>query len=159
MIREILHKSSTHQKNGSGWYFKEVLSLEIHTVSYKPMKGSSDIPLPDFIMRKKSIVNLENKDDKCFQWSILRYLHPFQKHATRINELKKYEDELNFKEIEFPVKLKDITKFENQNPSIPGVTVFSVNDKKIYPLRLSAKIVKNRLTFFFLNKMENHIIL
>lgn len=45
MIREILQKSYTYQKNGSGWYFKEVLSLEIHTVSYKPMKGSSYIPL------------------------------------------------------------------------------------------------------------------
>ena len=66
MIRKILHKISTYQKNGSGWYFKEVLNLEIHTVSYKPMKGSSYIPLPDFIMRKKSILNLENKDDKCF---------------------------------------------------------------------------------------------
>ena len=56
MIRQILHKISTYQKNGSGWYFKEVLNLEIHTLSYKPMKGSSYISLPDFIMRKKATV-------------------------------------------------------------------------------------------------------
>ena len=41
------------------------------------MNSSSYIPLPDFMMQKKCILNLENKDDKCFQWSILRYLHPF----------------------------------------------------------------------------------
>jgi len=46
------------KKNGSGWYFKEVLNLEIHTVGYKPMKGSSYIPLPDFIVKKKAIVNI-----------------------------------------------------------------------------------------------------
>ena len=87
-IKQILDKISNYQHKGSGWYFKKVLNLEILTVSYKPMNASSYIPLPDFIMRKKSILNLENKDDKCFQWSILRYLHPLQKHATRINGLK-----------------------------------------------------------------------
>ena len=56
------------QKNGSGWYFKEVLKLEIHTVEYNPTKGSSYIPLPDWIKNKKAIVNIENKDEKCFLW-------------------------------------------------------------------------------------------
>ena len=36
------------QRNGSGWYFKEVSSLEIHIIDYKPIKGGSYIPLPDF---------------------------------------------------------------------------------------------------------------
>lgn len=54
---------------------KEVINLEIHTVDYKPMKGFSFIPLPDFIMRKKTvIINVQNKDNKCFLWSVLRYL-------------------------------------------------------------------------------------
>ena len=42
----------------SGWYFKEVFSLEIHIINYKPIKGSSYIPLPDFLMRKKAIINI-----------------------------------------------------------------------------------------------------
>lgn len=134
MIRQILNNIGIYQKNGSGWYFKEALNLEIHTVKYKPMKGSSYIPLQDFIMRKKAILNMENKHEKCFQWSILRYLYPVEKHATRISDIKKYEDELHLKKIEFPVKLKDINTFENQNPDIPGINVFSVNEKKIYIL-------------------------
>ena len=32
MIRQILQKISTYKKNGSGWYLKEVLNLEIHAV-------------------------------------------------------------------------------------------------------------------------------
>ena len=40
MIYEILNKISIYQKNGSGWYFKEVLNLEIHTVDYKPFSNS-----------------------------------------------------------------------------------------------------------------------
>ena len=87
MIIEILGNLIIYQKNGSGWYFKEVKRL--HTVEYKSMRGSSFIPLPNFIMRKKAIINMENKDDKCFLWSILRYLHPREKHSTRINDFKK----------------------------------------------------------------------
>ena len=113
MIKEILEKISIFQMNGSGWYFKEVSSLEIHIVDYKPIKGSSYIPLPDFLMRKKAIINMENKDNKCFLWSVLRYLHPIEKHETRLTDIRKYENDLNFKGTDFPVELKDITKFEN----------------------------------------------
>ena len=112
MIKEILERISKFQINGSAWYFKEVISLEIHIVDYKPMKGSTYIPLPDFIMRKKAIINMENKDNKCFLWSVLCYLHPVQKNGSRINDLRKYENDLNFEGIDFPVKLKDIAKFE-----------------------------------------------
>ena len=79
MIKEILNNITMYQKKGSGWYFEEVINLEIHSVEYKPMRGESYIPLPNFIMRKKAIINMENKDDKCFLWSILRYLHSREK--------------------------------------------------------------------------------
>ena len=114
MLREILVKLAEYQRKGSGWYFKEVISLDIHIVDYKPMKGTSFIPLPVFIKRKNAIINMENKDDKCFLWCVLRYLHPREKNASRINHLREYENDLNFKGINFPVKVKDITKFENQ---------------------------------------------
>ena len=97
MLLEIMEKLAIYIRKGSGWYFKEVISLEIRIVDYKPIKGFSYIPLPNFIMRKKAIINMENKDDKCFIWSILRYLHPREKHSTRINDLREYEIDLNFK--------------------------------------------------------------
>ena len=158
MIKEILEKIYIYQRNGSGWYFKEVFSLEIHIVNYKPIKGSSYIPLPDFLMRKKAIINVENKDNKRFPWSILRYLHPIEKHETRLTDIRKYENVLNFKGIDFPVKLKDITKFENQNPNLPGVNVFSVNDNnKIYPLRINQTDCQKSIDLFLFSKDEkNH---
>lgn len=56
MIYEILDAILNYQRNGSGWYFKEMLSLDIHTVKYKPLKGSTFIPLTDFIIRKKAVI-------------------------------------------------------------------------------------------------------
>ena len=155
LLREIMGKLADYQRNGSGWYFKEVISFEIHIVDYKPIKGSSHIPLPDFLMRKKAIINMENKDDKCFLWCVLRYLHPREKHSTRINDLREYENDLNFKGINFPVKVKDIQKFENQNPNISGINIFSINDNnKIYPLRLNQKDAKKSIDLFLFSKDE-----
>ena len=88
MIKEIFNNLSIYQKNGSGWYFKEVIRLEIHIAEYKPLRGGSYIPLPENIMRKKAIINMHNKDDKCFLWSILRYLHPIQMNEVRLTDLK-----------------------------------------------------------------------
>ena len=128
MIKEILENIDIYQKKGSGWYFKEVVRLEIHIVEYKPIKGGSFIPLPEIIKKKNAIINIKNEDDKCFLWSVLRYLHPKEIHGERLSDLKKYENDLNFKQIEFPVKVKDITKFEKQNPDLPGINVFLMKE-------------------------------
>ena len=149
-VKKIIEDLEVYQKNGSGWYFKEVLSLEIHTVDFNPMKGSSYIPLPDWISNKKAIVNIQNKDEKCFLWCILRYLYPREDNDFRLKDLKKYEFSLNTEGINFPMKLKHISKFEKLNPSLPGINVFSVNDnKKFYPLRMAEKDCLNTIDLFF----------
>ena len=116
-----------------------MVQLEIHLVEYNPTKGSSYIPLPDWISNKKAIVNIKSKDEKCFLWCVLRYLHPKEIHEEKLTDLKKYEFSLNTKGISFPIKLKDISKFEKLNPSLPGINVFSNNDKIFYPLRMAEK--------------------
>ena len=145
-IKKITEQIDTYEKNGSGWYFKEVLNLEIHTAEFNVMNGSSYIPLPDWILNKKAIVNIENKDEKCFLWCVLRYLYPRDKNDTWLTDLKKYENSLNTKGINFPMKLKHISKLEKLNPSLPGINVFSVNDnKKFYPLRMADKDCLNTI--------------
>ena len=56
----------SQQEKGSSWNFKEVKKLEIHIVKNNPINGSSYIHLPDWIKNKKAIVNIKNKDEKCF---------------------------------------------------------------------------------------------
>ena len=142
-----------YQQNGSAWYFKEVYKLEIHTVEYNPTKGSSYIPLPDWISNKKAIVNIKNKDEKCFLWCILRYLYPRDRDEERLTDLKNYENSLNTKGITFPMKLKDISKFEKLNPGLPGINVFSVNESdNFYPLKMVEKDCVNTIDLFLYEK-------
>ena len=78
-----------------------------------------------------------------------------KKNSTRINDLREYENNLNFKEINFPVKVKDIQKFENQNPDLPGINVFSINENnKIYPLSHNEKDCQKTIDLFLFSKDE-----
>ena len=137
-----------YQNNGSGWYFKNIKELQINVVEYSPQKGSSYIDLPVWIKNKKAIINLKNKDDKCFIWCVLRYLHPKPRDNEIISDLKKYEKELVTKGLSFPMDIKNISKFEKLNPNIPSVTVFSVEGKTIYPLKLSNKNCQKSIDLF-----------
>ena len=87
VIRIIFNNLNIYQMNGSGWYFKEVINLGIHTANYNPMRGSSYIPLPDWIIKKRAILNIINNDEKCFLWCVLRYIHPKKKNDSRIADL------------------------------------------------------------------------
>ena len=146
---KILNDIEEYNKNGSGWYFKDVLKLEVNTIEFNPTKGSSYIDLPGWIKNKKAIVNIKNKDEKCFLWCILRYLHPKERDEERIKDLEKYEFSLNTKGITFPMNINDITKFEKLNPELPGINVFSEDDKMtIYPLRESKRDCKNTIDLF-----------
>ena len=146
--KKILNDIDAYQENGSGWYFNEVVQLEIHTVEFNPAKGSTYIPLPDWISNKKAIVNIKNKDEKCFLWCILRYLYPRDRDEERLTDLKKYENSLNTKGISFPMKLRDISKFEKLNPALPGINVFSVNNNIFYPLRMAERDCLNTIDLF-----------
>ena len=137
-----------YQNNGSGWYFKNIKELQINVVEYSPQKGSSYIDLPVWIKNKKAIINPKNKDDKCFIWCVLRYLHPKPRDNEIISDLKKYENELVTKGLSFPMDIKNIRKFEKLNPNIPSITVFSVEGKTIYPLKLSNKNCQKSIDLF-----------
>ena len=67
---------------------------------------------------------------------------------SRLTDLKKYEFSLNTKGITFPMKLKDITKFEKLNPELPGINVFSNESKTFYPLRMAKRDCNNTIDLF-----------
>ena len=137
MTERTLEKMATFQSMGSGWRLYTIIQLELHTAIYESLRGETWIPLPKELANKKAIINMQNKDNKCFLWCVLRALNPKDNHPERVDkELKLKENTLNMDGIEYPVSLTDIEKFEQQNPNI-SITVFGYEGKSVYPLRNS----------------------
>ena len=87
----------------------------------------SYIPTPKKLLNKNAIINLQNKDNKCFLYATaisVYYDEIDKKHPSRIskNLLKCYE-RLNIDNIEFPPKIKDIEQFEKDNLD-NSITIF-----------------------------------
>ena len=138
MVERVLENMAEFQRReGSPWRLYSIIKLELHTVSYKPLRGETWIPLPKKLADKKAIINMRNKDNKCFLWSVLRVLNPKELNPQRIDKkLIDKENTLNMEGIEYPVSLNDINKFEKQNPAI-SITVLGYEGKRVYPLRNS----------------------
>ena len=99
------------------------------------MKGSSYIPTPIKLRSKHAIVNVQNRDRKCFMWSMLAALHPTERNTERIGKYVEYANELTFEDITFPVKIKDIHRFEIQNKI--SVNVLGFEKGNLYPVHVT----------------------
>ena len=134
-FRQMTNNMEDFINKRSDWRMDEVQSLEVVTVPYTPLNGSSYLPLPSEFTGIRSVVNIQNKDQKCFVWSILAALHPAKHHAERCTHYTEYEHELNMAGIDYPVPISKISKFEQQN-SI-SINVFGMEDGVIFPLYIS----------------------
>ena len=139
MVFEIEEEMiKAEDEEGSGWQFEKVIKLVLHTTKWEPLYGSSYIPLDPYLANKKAIINMQNEDDKCFMWSVLRALYPKDNHPERIDkDLKSKQNSINMKDIHYPVTLKAIDRFETQNPNI-SISVVGYNKiDLVHPIRVS----------------------
>ena len=96
---------------------------------------------------------MKNADQECFKWSVTRALNPVKKNSERISkDLRKRAECLNFQGIEFPMKIKDIDKFEKQNRGL-SINVFGEEKEEVYPLRLS-KIKSKPINLLLISNSE-----
>ena len=69
--QKILNGLDEYMKNGSGWVLDRVLLVFVNIGKYQPLRGVSYIPLPKGLTGNIGIVNIQNKDEKCFIYSVL----------------------------------------------------------------------------------------
>lgn len=80
----------------SGWWLSKILKLQ----GIKP---------------KSTCVNVQNYDKACFVWALVSALFPADRSSERTSKHPMPGSVLNLRELEFPVHLKQISKFEKAN--------------------------------------------
>ena len=151
MSQKVQESFATYNNQGSGWIFSKVMELLLKTDSIPSISGSSFIELPKCLASKKAIINVQNEDNECFKYAVLSALHydDIKYNPERVTKYKLYLDELNFKGIKFPVSLKDIDKFEKQNPQ--SINVYGY-EKEVYVLRTSKKDPQNAIDLLLMTE-------
>ena len=95
------------------------------------------------------MINIQNIDDnECFKWCLVRYLNPADHHPARITKADKdFAKRLDFKDIKFPVKIRDIHKIEKIIPSAIAFLVMKIR-KNIQSMYQKNVAKKNILTYY-----------
>ena len=122
----------------SRFVFDEFLYLDVNFHQMNLTRGSSYLPLPDWLVRKKTIVNPHNNDEECFKWSVITAEKVGMKDPQRVSTLRKFTDNYDWSGLEFPVSIKDIGKFETNNNV--SVNILAVEGKDIYIHRKGQRI-------------------
>lgn len=119
VIDKILQKLEEFQERDSGWALFEILHLKVNINNYSPISyGTSTYrELPQFIKKTKAVINIKNDDVYCFLWSIVAAKFPCRtnQNVSRTSSYPHFSEILKYDGIRFPIRLKDIPKFEFMN--------------------------------------------
>ena len=140
-VDTVNRRLSDFEGQGSGWRLSCIDRVAIHCSKHSPITGSSYIPTPKSIEGRHAILNVQNKyDDLCFLYSILAHIHPihWSQQSKSSVHYTPFLHELDYSGLTFPLKLRQIRKFEEQNPNI-SVNVLYQDEETytIMPLRVT----------------------
>ena len=128
---------------GSGINLEKVESITLKIAKTRIMQGSSYIPTPKLFPR--SILNVKNNDNRCFEYAILSALH-YDEISKGIRYLpraytKWIGRELNLKNFPTPMPVFEISKFEKLHDKSINVYYFDTRseEKAVSPLYISKK--------------------
>ena len=143
---------------GSGFVVQKIDHLDININRFKPIRGSSYIATPSALVGNHFLLNIRNNDNKCFAYSVLAAMFPEKEHKQRQIKYKPNLQKLNFDNIEFPMSLTHVPKFEKQNNI--GINVFGFEKNKMLPLYLNKiKTEKNIPLLLLTDEFTSHYCL
>ena len=87
------------------------------------------------------------------KWAITSAIYPVEKDTQRLTKYVENSKKFNWDGINFPASLRDIDKFEKQNPSI-SVNVFGY-EKDVYPLRITKNANPDTVNLLLISEGEN----
>ena len=118
MIAYIKIQVENRRMPDNGFSLDKIMHLHINFQRLVLTRGSSYVEFSEWLKSKKAVINPQNKDEERFKWTVNEALHhrEIKHHPERIILLRPYENQYNWKGLEFPVSIKKIDKFEKNNP-------------------------------------------
>ena len=135
MITHMVQQIENPALRDSKFVFDGVIHMDIDFHRLNLTRGSSYVPLPDWLAHKGAIINPKNLDMECFKWAVIAAMkcEDIGDHPERISKPRRYEDEFDWDGIEFPASFRDIKRFKSRNKITINVLAFERN--KIYICR------------------------
>ena len=135
MIKHMQKQIENPALRDSKFVFDGVIHTDIDFHRLNLTRGSSYLPLPEWLAKKGAIINPKNSNMDCFKWAVIAAMKwkDIGDHPERISKLRRYEDDFGWTGIKFPASFRDINRFESRNEITINIPAFK--NKKVYICR------------------------
>ena len=72
---QLINRIETYEMNGSGWIVSRLMALGTTAWLLDALCGSTFHQLPEWMRSKRAVRNIQNKDNRCFKWTVLAGLY------------------------------------------------------------------------------------
>ena len=145
----LMQKIDDEQLEGSDFVLNGIVNVIMEVYKVNDIQASSWVELPEKNRNNKSIINMKNDDQFCFLWCILAHIFPLEDHKNRTSNYSMHFHKLNLKGLEFPMKVKDIPKFENLNTQSAfdklNVNVFELSGTVLTPILINKNYLQPQI--------------
>ncbi|XP_043267868.1 uncharacterized protein [Venturia canescens] len=152
VIEPTLASLDEFQECDSGWTLVSITNLTVNINKYNPMRAGCHIRLPREIMLKKAVVNVKSNDNACFAWAVVAALHPAELNVNRQSSYPHYSTILNLQNIDFPMTLNQIKKFEQLNDV--SINVYGITKSGIAPLYITKRKRGRHVNLLYIENEE-----
>ena len=142
MLNEVKEIAPDMRLKESGFSFEACVRVDVNMSVLEYFRGGSYIDLPVWIKNKKCCINIKNDDDKCLMYCILYHIHKkdITKDPERVTKYKDYLEEIDFKDVTFPVKINHSTFAKIEDLCGYTINVFvSEKQNAVFPVIKSNK--------------------
>ena len=116
LMQQIENRNISFIRNKSGVVIESVDLGSLHVGKMSSFRGASYAELPDMLKRKKAVVNVKNKDNRCFGYAILSCRHYDVAYPKWRNNPEQYDKHFDaqLRQLNYPVKISDLEEVEKK---------------------------------------------
>ena len=113
-FQEILYRTDNWINEESGWLIELIESQYINISTYRPLSGWSYMDCRvELKSPREGLIDIKNKDQKCFLWCHVRHINPSKEHPERILKMtRKLLKNLIMMELSFQCKKNILTSLK-----------------------------------------------
>ena len=112
---QLENRNINYMRVGSGLSIKEIKSITIDIAKIKPLRaGCGFASLPPSLEKKHAIINVHNKDERCFGYAILSALHEPNRNPQRPSNYNHLFARHGLEKIQYPVAPQKMPTIEDQ---------------------------------------------
>ena len=159
MIEHMQQQIENSALRDSKFVFNGVIQMDINFHRLNLTRGSSYLPLPEWLAKKGAIINPTNSDMECFKWAVIaaRKWKDIGKDPQRISKLRRYEDDFDWDGMKFPASFRVIKRFESRNEITINILAFE--RKNVYICRKGKEYARVANLMLITSRNNKHYIM